>query len=197
MSRGRSGLGFAVGVLVGAAAVGLVAGGVLSWTDTRQAAAPSAEHEIETVIPDVGADAADAEWEGRAEGESARASTGSARTGGVALRFGHCHVGGGINCVVDGDTFYLAGQKVRIAGIDAPETHDYRCASELRLGRRATQTLHALLNSGAVTMTSIDRDRDSYGRLLRNVAVDGQDVGQAMIAAGVAREYQRGRRGWC
>ena len=46
-------------------------------------------------------------------------------------------------------------------------------------------------------MTSIDRDRDVYGRLLRNVSVDGQDVGEAKISAGVAREYGSGRRSWC
>ena len=99
--------------------------------------------------------------------------------------------------MVDGDTFWLNGEKVRIAGIDAPETHPPRCASEAQLGRQATEKLHALLNSGAVTMTGIDRDRDVYGRLLRNVAVDGQDVGEAMIADGVAREYAGGRRPWC
>lgn len=115
----------------------------------------------------------------------------------VTTSFGSCHVGGGTNCVVDGDTFYIGGDKVRIAGVDAPETHDYRCASELALGNRATEKLQALLNSGAVTMTSIDRDRDRYGRLLRNVAVDGRDVGEALISAGVAREYGSGRRGWC
>jgi endonuclease YncB( thermonuclease family) len=86
---------------------------------------------------------------------------------------------------------------VRIAGIDAPETHDYRCRSELKLGERAARDLQALLNSGAVTMTSIDRDRDVYGRLLRNVSVDGRDVGEALIAAGVARAYANGRRSWC
>jgi endonuclease YncB( thermonuclease family) len=102
-----------------------------------------------------------------------------------------------MNCVVDGDTFYLNGAKVRIAGIDAPETHDYRCRSELDLGERAARQLQALLNSGAVTMTSIDRDRDVYGRLLRNVSVDGRDVGEALIAAGVARAYANGRRSWC
>jgi endonuclease YncB( thermonuclease family) len=37
-------------------------------------------------------------------------------------------------------------------------------------------------------MTAIDRDRDVYGRLLRNVQVDGADVGGAMVGAGVARE---------
>ena len=53
------------------------------------------------------------------------------------------------------------------------------------------------LNSGAVTMSSIDRDRDVYGRLLRNVAINGEDVGEAMIRDGVAREYAGGRRPWC
>jgi endonuclease YncB( thermonuclease family) len=116
---------------------------------------------------------------------------------GVRASFGYCKWGGGTNCVVDGDTFWIGGQKVRIADIDAPETHDYRCRSELELGERAARDLQALLNSGAVTMTSIDRDRDVYGRLLRNVSVNGQDVGEALISAGVARAYGRGRRPWC
>ena len=98
---------------------------------------------------------------------------------------------------MDGDTFWIEGQKVRIAGIDAPETHEYRCPAELALGNEATEMLRRLLNSGAVTMTSIDRDHDRYGRLLRNVSVNGQDVGEAMIGAGVAREYGGGRKPWC
>jgi micrococcal nuclease len=91
----------------------------------------------------------------------------------------------------------MNGDKVRIAGIDAPETHPPRCTEEARLGEAATEKLQALLNSGAVTMTSIDRDRDTYGRLLRDVQVDGADVGEALIAERVAREYGTGRRGWC
>jgi micrococcal nuclease len=115
----------------------------------------------------------------------------------VTANFDYCQWGGGTNCVVDGDTFWIGGEKVRIAGIDAPETHPSRCAYEARLGNAATERLHALLNSGAVTMTNIDRDRDVYGRLLRNVQVDGADVGEAMVSAGVAREYGSGRRPWC
>ena len=61
----------------------------------------------------------------------------------VSASFDYCKWGGGTNCVVDGDTFYLNGEKVRIAGIDAPETHDYRCESELALGNQATEKLHA------------------------------------------------------
>ena len=120
-----------------------------------------------------------------------------ASTAPVRASFSYCKWGGGTNCVVDGDTIYLNGAKIRIAGIDAPETHDYRCQSELELGERAARQLQALLNSGAVTVTSIDRDRDVYGRLLRNVAVDGRDVGDSLISDGLARAYAGGRRPWC
>ena len=67
----------------------------------------------------------------------------------------------------------------------------------MKLGERAERQLRALLNSGAVTMTPIDRDRDVYGRLLRNVSVNGQDVGAVLISDGVARAYAGGRRPWC
>jgi micrococcal nuclease len=146
------------------------------------------------------AEPADARWEGRASAQVIEAGLPraySARNGAVRASFGYCFRGGGSNCVVDGDTFWIGGDKVRIAGIDAPETHPPRCAYEARLGEQATEKLHALLNSGAVTMTRIDRDRDVYGRMLRNVQVNGADVGEAMVGAGVAREYRGGRRPWC
>jgi len=111
--------------------------------------------------------------------------------------FGTCPYGGGMNCVVDGDTFYFGRDKVRIAGIDAPETHPPRCAAEARLGDAATHRLRDLLNSGEITLSSIDRDEDVYGRKLRNVAVGGADVGAALIGAGLARDYAGGRRSWC
>ena len=75
-------------------------------------------------------------------------------------KFGTCYAGGGTNCVVDGDTFYIDSIKIRIAGIDAPETHPPRCEREEQLGRAATKRLRQLLNSGTVTLLSIDRDED-------------------------------------
>lgn len=111
--------------------------------------------------------------------------------------FGFCHQGGGSNCVVDGDTFYLGGEKVRIAGIDAPETHPSRCDREEELGSAATMRLQQLLNGGSVRLVPIDRDRDRYGRLLRNVEVNGRDVGETLVAEGIARPYAGGRRSWC
>ena len=121
----------------------------------------------------------------------------AARNDSTAATFSLCHTGGGYNCVVDGDTIWLEGEKIRVAGIDAPETHPPRCPREAELGAAATERLRELLNSGAVTTSRIDRDRDRYGRLLRNVAVDGSDVGDTLIAEGLARAYGSGRRSWC
>lgn len=136
--------------------------------------------------------AADRAWrQNRPSPVETRASNGARRA------FGLCYSGGGSDCVVDGDTFYLGGDKVRIAGIDAPETHPSRCAREAELGEAATASLRSMLGSGLITLSAIDRDRDRYGRLLRNVAVDGRDVGEALIAQGVARAYDGGRRPWC
>lgn len=116
---------------------------------------------------------------------------------GERVTFSFCHVGAGYNCVVDGDTIWLKGQKIRIADIDAPETHDYRCASEKELGDRATRRLEELLESGSITLQSIDRDEDTYGRKLRIVLVNGESVGDTLVSEGLARWYAGGRRPWC
>lgn len=193
-------------ILAGAVGLGMAAGLYLAPAPAPPVETPAKiEWDEVQAAPTREADAEDAAWERRAE-EQDSPSTSSRPTEGASRGrpstssgqvFGLCHSGGGRNCVVDGDTFYLAGAKVRIAGIDAPETHPPRCAREAQLGEAATAKLRALLNSGAVTMTSIDRDRDRFGRLLRNVAVDGADVGAAMVGAGVARDYASGKRSWC
>ena len=117
--------------------------------------------------------------------------------GGARTRFSLCFAGGGYNCVVDGDTIWLQGQKIRIADIDAPETHDPRCSSERALGDRATLRLQELLNKGTVTIESVDRNRDRYGRLLRIVLVYGESVGDVLVREGLARPYAGHRRPWC
>lgn len=117
--------------------------------------------------------------------------------GDAGANFGYCHTGGGFNCVVDGDTIWFQGQKIRIADIDAPETHEPRCPSERALGDRATARLHELVNSGPIMLRSIDRDEDRYGRKLRIVEVDGESVGDTLVGEGLARWYEGGRRPWC
>jgi micrococcal nuclease len=113
-------------------------------------------------------------------------------------RFSTCHSGGGTNCVVDGDTFWLAGEKIRIADIDTPETHPSGCAAEADLGNRATERLRELLNAGSFTLAPIDRDRDKYGRKLRIVERGGASLGAVLVSEGLARPYAGGyRESWC
>lgn len=111
--------------------------------------------------------------------------------------FGFCHEGGGYNCVVDGDTLYYKGTKIRIADIDTPETHDPRCAAEATQGAAATERLQELVNAGPFSLSSIDRDEDSYGRKLRVVSRGGQSLGGVLVDEGLARWYAGGRRPWC
>ncbi len=116
---------------------------------------------------------------------------------GPAVAFGLCHTGGGTNCVVDGDTFWLAGEKVRIADIDTPETHPPRCAEEAALGERATLRLRELLSAGPVALGAVDRATDRYGRRLAIVEAGGVPVGETLIEEGLARRWGGPRRSWC
>ena len=74
----------------------------------------------------------DKEWASRANGGEA-STVSASKSDGITANFGFCHTGGGYNCVVDGDTIWIEGQDIRIADIDAPETHEYDCASEKEL----------------------------------------------------------------
>lgn len=111
--------------------------------------------------------------------------------------FSFCHTGGGTNCVVDGDTIWYQGDNIRIADIDTPETHPPSCAREAELGAAATERLQSLLNAGAFSIESIDRDTDRYGRQLRILTRDGQSIGGMLVDDGLARYYAGGRRSWC
>lgn len=54
------------------------------------------------------------------------------------LVFGLCSEGGLTNCVASGDSFYLGGKTVRIAGIEAPQLYGAACPKEAELGRLAS-----------------------------------------------------------
>lgn len=108
-----------------------------------------------------------------------------------------CHTGGGTNCVVDGDTAWIDGVKIRIADIDAPETHPPRCEREAELGDRATLRMAELMNAGPFTLTSISRDEDRYGRKLRILERGGKSLGGQLVEEGLARWYAGGRKPWC
>ena len=101
-------------------------------------------------------------------------------------------------CVVDGDTFWLEGAKVRIMDIDTPEVSQPQCASERALGDRATVRLIELLNAGPFEMQTLGgRDEDQYGRKLRVIVRDGRSIGDQLVAEGLARTWSGRREPWC
>lgn len=101
-------------------------------------------------------------------------------------------------CVVDGDTFWLEGEKVRIADIDTPEISEPKCDSEYQLGMRATRRLRDLLSQGPFQLERIgDRDVDRYGRSLRIAVRNGQSIGDQLVSEGLARTWSGRREPWC
>lgn len=118
--------------------------------------------------------------------------------------FTRCGPGRGENCVIDGDTFKIGERKIRIIGIDAPETHPARCDAEAQMGEKATAELQRLLNQGPFTIVGrIDDPVDKYGRELRavkRVKSDGttQLIARELIDSGMVRAYRGNfRRSWC
>ena len=94
--------------------------------------------------------------------------------------------------VIDGDTLDISGQRIRLHGIDAPESKQ-RCRagrSEIECGREATKALRRIIARESVTCE--ERDVDRYGRI---VAVclnsDGEDINAAMVAQGWALAYRQ------
>jgi micrococcal nuclease len=115
-----------------------------------------------------------------------------------AREFPICGSGRRVNCVVDGDTFWFDGERVRIADIDAPEVRGAECARESELAARSTRRLQTLLNEGSFELRRQGtRDRDVYGRLLRTVHRNGQSFGDILIDEGLARPWRGRSEFWC
>lgn len=100
---------------------------------------------------------------------------------------------------IDGDTIACGTARVRMLNIDTPELGSHaRCPAEAALAERARQFTAQRLAAGAVEIR-VDgkRPRDRYGRTLAWVSVDAQDLGEELIAAGLARRWDGRRRPWC
>jgi endonuclease YncB( thermonuclease family) len=117
--------------------------------------------------------------------------------------------------VVDGDTIRIPGEpkRIRLVGFNAPETRDPQCAGEGALGDRATRRLKELVSSRRTDLTKVPcacapgtegTDRCNYGRSCGILRVDGRDVGDILIAEGLATPFRCGAsscprtpRPWC
>lgn len=114
-----------------------------------------------------------------------------------AATFPVCGAGRRITCMVDGDTFWLDGVKIRIADIDAPELSPPRCEAERIKGEAAKRRLQELLNAGAFSLVGGVRNEDRYGRQLRTVTRNGRSIGETLVAERLARRWDGSRHPWC
>ncbi|MDP3550644.1 MAG: thermonuclease family protein [Novosphingobium sp.] len=106
--------------------------------------------------------------------------------------------------VHDGDSIRCGTERIRLLNIDAPELRgSSRCSpsSQRRLARSrnpawcdpakaiaARDALRAFLAGGRVIIQR--QGKDTYGRTLARVTVNGRDAGQHLITLGLARKWR-------
>lgn len=98
----------------------------------------------------------------------------------------------GTGSVIDGDTLEIRGKRIRLHGIDAPESsqicqdtsgQDWRCGQQAAL---------ALSGRIARRIISCDiRDTDTYGRSVAVCSVGVENLNAWMVANGWALAYRR------
>lgn len=118
--------------------------------------------------------------------------------------------------VTDGDTIRVVGEAkgTRLVGFNAPETNDARCDAERDLGRQATDRLKGIVAAAAsLDLTKVacacrpgteGTDKCNFGRSCGTLRADGRDVGDVLIAEGLAVPFTCGEtscprlpRPWC
>jgi micrococcal nuclease len=101
-----------------------------------------------------------------------------------------------ISRVIDGDTieFNCNGkkEKIRIIGIDTPETVHPRKPVEC-FGPEASKKMKefALNKKVALKKSKTSNNRGRYGRLLRYIEINGKDIGAELIKQGYAFSYKK------
>lgn len=95
--------------------------------------------------------------------------------------------------VIDGDTIEIQGQRIRLDGVDAPESRqqckdaqgrDYRC------GKASADALDAFLSKSRPT--SCITSGKSYERLVGSCRrADGQDVNRWLVSQGLALDWPK------
>lgn len=105
--------------------------------------------------------------------------------------------------VIDGDTVDIAGERIRIANIDAPEIGHFECEFEHQLGLAARDVLIEALKGQRVAITRW-KNKDRYGRTLATLTTSAGDVGRVLVDAHAAFPWRAGAKAkawrkaqWC
>ncbi len=93
--------------------------------------------------------------------------------------------------VIDADTVEVRGTRIRLHGIDAPESAQ-TCVGDgnrWRCGRQAARALAERISSQLVACE--ERDRGRYGRIVAVCRAGGEDLNAWLVSEGWALAYRR------
>ena len=93
--------------------------------------------------------------------------------------------------VIDGDTIEIHGTRIRLQGVDAPESAQTCTTPEGRpwpCGQRAALALADHL--GQSTVHCVPSTKDRYGRTIATCDLDGEDLGHWLVSNGLAVAYR-------
>ena len=103
----------------------------------------------------------------------------------LAADYGAAPTTGTVASVYDGDTFTLGtGDKVRVSGVNTPELKPAEA-----YGVEAREATDSFVNGKDVTLEYGSVERDSYGRLIAWVEVDGEPLADHLLTRGVAHVF--------
>ena len=97
----------------------------------------------------------------------------------------------GTASVIDGDTLEIRGNRIRLHGIDAPESGQNCQANDknYRCGQHATLALSDKIGSSNITCRGTDSDR--YGRVIAICYLGNIDLNAWMVTQGWAIAYRQ------
>lgn len=97
----------------------------------------------------------------------------------------------GVASVIDGDTLEIHAERIRLHGIDAPESSQLcaRLGTKWRCGQHAALALADKIGGSTVRCEGSLRDR--YGRLIAVCFKDSENLNRWMIANGWAVAFRR------
>ena len=95
-----------------------------------------------------------------------------------------------IDCVLDLGFSILHKCRVRLYGIDTPESRT-RDLDEKARGKLASKFLEDSINNGkqVILRSELKDSKCKYGRVLGSIVVDDLDINQAMVAQNLAVKY--------
>src|SRR6202171_16557 len=98
--------------------------------------------------------------------------------------------------IIDGDTLEIHGTRIRLWGIDAPETTQL-CrdddSNQYRCGAKAANELDAFIARRPVDCSPVNLDQ--YGRTVAVCSIAGDDVAGGLVRNGLALDWPTDSKG--